>query len=396
MHRIDSPTASPDENGTGKDGFRGATGIGVSATAVTPAFMNDLQEQPASVIEDRGMALVKGDFSQLSVALGAQMELGTLGGAIEEFDPTTAQINDAFMSYSGAPNLYAVGASGGIARSTDWGKTWTVLTPAAAYAGTFNRGAAGSLFSAATIIGTGGEIQYSSGGGFTHKAAAAAFAGSWSGLAVIPGVIAVLVGGISSDAAIQTTTSITSVAMTARTVPAGVLMLGDIHYANGLLVAVGGGASGVTKILTSTDGITWTVVYTGAVTSDRGFRVDYSERFGRWYVITEQRILSSADGASWTVDFVALTSVYQCKSLLVFDYCVVAVGANCSLVTRDGVTWEHMPAADRTSVGGVATLVRAERDALSVTEAGLAINARAVFFVYRGVTGFARAPWINW
>lgn len=70
MHRIDTATSAVDLFGAGKNGFRnGNKAEGISATDLTAEFFNDVQENLARLIEAAGIALVKGDYTQLLTAL---------------------------------------------------------------------------------------------------------------------------------------------------------------------------------------------------------------------------------------------------------------------------------------------------------------------------------------
>lgn len=87
MHRIDSPTASPDENGAGQDGFTaGDPTNGVPPTDLTADWFNDAQEELCNLIEAMGIALIKGDQTQLLQALrnpmgeGANPAINAIGG----------------------------------------------------------------------------------------------------------------------------------------------------------------------------------------------------------------------------------------------------------------------------------------------------------------------------
>lgn len=73
MHRIDSPSATPDNKFT-----EGSPTGGVAATVVTAAWLNDLQENVSEVIEAAGIPLSKGNSAQLFDAIQA-LFLGSLG-----------------------------------------------------------------------------------------------------------------------------------------------------------------------------------------------------------------------------------------------------------------------------------------------------------------------------
>lgn len=77
MHRIDVPSATPDNQFT-----EGSPSGGVPATTVAADWLNDLQENVCEVIEAAGIALSKGDSLQLLQAITANFlsNLG-LGGA---------------------------------------------------------------------------------------------------------------------------------------------------------------------------------------------------------------------------------------------------------------------------------------------------------------------------
>lgn len=69
-HRIDTPNKAADLFGAGKHGFRdGDKANGISATDMDAAYFNDLQENYLGVIEGAGIALVKGDYTQLRQAI---------------------------------------------------------------------------------------------------------------------------------------------------------------------------------------------------------------------------------------------------------------------------------------------------------------------------------------
>lgn len=76
MHRIDDDTAIVVD---GKNRFtEGDPEASEKATKLRADFLNDLQENIASFIENRGVALVKNDFTQLETAIGlVASDLGT-------------------------------------------------------------------------------------------------------------------------------------------------------------------------------------------------------------------------------------------------------------------------------------------------------------------------------
>lgn len=66
MHRIDSYGATPENQFT--EGTPGP-GVPVPPTEVSADFLNDIQENLCAVVEAAGIALVKGDYTQLLAAI---------------------------------------------------------------------------------------------------------------------------------------------------------------------------------------------------------------------------------------------------------------------------------------------------------------------------------------
>lgn len=70
MHRIDTPNARPDTNGTGKAGYHLNNDlVGVDPTNLDPAALNAIQEEICSVIESQDIPLAKGTNNQLLTAI---------------------------------------------------------------------------------------------------------------------------------------------------------------------------------------------------------------------------------------------------------------------------------------------------------------------------------------
>lgn len=64
MHRIDTPSATPEERFT-----EGSPTGGVAATILTADWLNDVQESLCAVVEGAGVDLEKGNFTQLLSAI---------------------------------------------------------------------------------------------------------------------------------------------------------------------------------------------------------------------------------------------------------------------------------------------------------------------------------------
>lgn len=71
MHRIDGSGATIDNHFT-----EGNPALAIPATVVTDDIMNDIQDNICAVIEDQGIALVKGDVNQLLVAIKSIIGFG--------------------------------------------------------------------------------------------------------------------------------------------------------------------------------------------------------------------------------------------------------------------------------------------------------------------------------
>lgn len=98
MHRIDTATKAADLFGAGKDGFKnGAKVSGIPATDLTAEFFNDVQENLCGVIEASGIALTKGDASQLAKAIqSGKLFSASAGGTTDaitaSFGPAVATL----------------------------------------------------------------------------------------------------------------------------------------------------------------------------------------------------------------------------------------------------------------------------------------------------------------
>lgn len=124
MHRIDTATKAPDLFGAGKHGFKdGDKANAISATDLTAAFFNDIQENLAGVVEAAGIALVKGDYTQLRQAIqtmivGAQkavtisnatFEASVADGEVVRWDAGNSRFDEAVAD--GTANNRAVGVA---------------------------------------------------------------------------------------------------------------------------------------------------------------------------------------------------------------------------------------------------------------------------------------------
>lgn len=128
MHRIDTATRAIDLFGAGKDGLKdGNKALGISATDLTAAWFNDVQENLAQVLEDAGLALVKGDYAQLKTAIKTifQKAAAMSAAASGTVDAITANFTPAITALS--DHLLLIVRAGGANTSTT-----PTFTPASA------------------------------------------------------------------------------------------------------------------------------------------------------------------------------------------------------------------------------------------------------------------------
>ncbi len=125
-----------------------------------------------------------------------------------------------------------------------------------------------------------------------------------------------------------------------------------LTYGNGLFVAIGGDGGSSDRVITSPDGITWTV--RTAATVDAWSSVTYGN--GLFVAVSRtgvNRVMTSPDGITWTSRTAAEAINWQ--SVTYGNGLFVAVssdGINRVMTSPDGITWTALPAAlnDWTSV----------------------------------------------
>lgn len=213
--------------------------------------------------------------------------------------------------------------------------SWKQVTNAGAYSGTFNAVAIRPNVNdfngpdLIVVVGDTGEIQTSQDAEtWTHRAAAAAYAGSFKGIAD-NGTTFVAVG---QTGGIQTSTTGVS-AWTARTAAAAYAnTFNSIAYGAGVFVAVG--ASG--EIQTSPDGTTWTHRTPGSSYSGTFTTVRFAN--GLFVALGGgPEIQTSPDGTTWTR---RANSIGVSTGLVYGNGIWVATLNNNYVVTSpDGITW---------------------------------------------------------
>jgi hypothetical protein len=183
MYRIDDPTGSANENGTGKAGYtEGSPGVTLPSR-VRAAHLNAFQEELCRTIESAGVTLAKASNDQLGLALEqmatfAQARIAIANVARKQATTDTIQA----FARDVVSNMIAVGNVGGI-----WmpgaNETWTKQTQAASFTGSF-LGAASANPGSWLAVGSSGEIQHSTNRTtWTHQNAASSYTGSFNAAA---------------------------------------------------------------------------------------------------------------------------------------------------------------------------------------------------------------------
>lgn len=291
MHRIDHPTKSTDENGTGKDGFtEGDPGL-VAATVVTDDWLNGVQEELAGTIESAGVVLAKGSQGQLADALSrffqmmavSNWESLSVGGASQDVE--------AFAYDPSAGRLVAVLDNEETRYSDDLGHSWTDsgLTGSnrlrdVAYSADLGQWVA---------VGDGGTL-YTSPDGVSWTSRTSGTAENLYAVVWNPALSLWLTVG-NNDAAL---TSPDGINWTDRTLGASGDDYRSVAVSDGGRFLVAGDDGSNLLVWYSDDGTNWTQV---AIQSTKSFVGGAAVWAGDRYVLaTGGDAYESADGTSWT------------------------------------------------------------------------------------------------
>lgn len=259
MNRLTHATKSANLFGAGKDGYTDGVPSVTPATVLNSAAQNPLQEELARIVESTPhMALSTSDLGQVAQIEIGRMEFSAIQRRVTFDSGHTDVLNAAAISSAGI--IIAVGASGRIVESDDFGATWTTRTADVAYAGTFNaivwsQGA--GLFIA---VGNSGEIQTSPNGTtWTHRTSGTGvnLTGVCDDASNIVGlVVAVGSSGVNLHSPSGTSWS------AGTAINSGTFNARGIACKNGIYSVVGDpGAADPTKSLyVSNTGTTWAVV----------------------------------------------------------------------------------------------------------------------------------------
>jgi hypothetical protein len=140
----------------------------------------------------------------------------------------------------------------------------------------------------------------------------------------------------------QIMTSATGGSWTLRSHPASCALWSGIAYGAGVYVAVGG--DGTDRVITSTDGISWTAVVAASQINWRA--VTYGGTPGMFVAISNaggfDQIMTSATGGSWTMRTTSAATQLNLRSITYGGGRYVAVNQGTgALTSTDGINWVY-------------------------------------------------------
>lgn len=297
MQRIDSATASADENGTGKDGFTEGTYPSTPATQLTAKFFNQVQEEICNVIEVtkatplstsktqlRDAMLTRGRFAVRSlknfanpvvdVSLNAIIWTEELQAFVGVGSGSAFRSTDGVVWYEGTgmsagtfkaiafdPGdevFVTIGNSGVLRRSVDEGSVWSAATydPNSETWNDICWAESLGLFVAVGSTGTFRVTTATDGDVWANRNQAAN--NSWTGVCWSPELS--LLVAVSSDGTNRVMTSPDGINWTSRSTPATLCSWKSVCWSPelSLFVAVSNGTTG-NHVMTSPNGTAWTI-----------------------------------------------------------------------------------------------------------------------------------------
>lgn len=355
MHRIDTPTALADANGTGKDGFAAGTLPGTPPTKASAAHFNDVQEEICSVIEDADITLVKGTQDQLLKAI-TKKRVNAIGPLacrnwVGVSVPTPEDSTFKDIVWSEEDQQFVAVASAGTNRAY-WsldGVIWHIASVSVA-ANEWNSVAySPSLGRYVAVAGTGTNRVAYSADGDTWTAASASQANTWQSVCWAAELN--LFVAVSADGTNRVMTSPDGITWTNRTAAAA-NSWNDICYSPELNLFVACALNGTDRIMTSPDGTTWTSRNVATVRPMSS--VCWSPELARFcalgYSGGASLSFTSSDGITWTAydindaDFWWIKVRYAPETQM---FCAVAyndgASTNYAVVaySKDGQVWKH-------------------------------------------------------
>jgi len=292
MHRIDTDTASPDENGVGKAGFRPGAPPGVAATRLNAAWCNAVQEELVGLAEGLGETLDADSNTQALLMVRTLVGRTALKASVARITSihdtaVNPELLNALARKASTGQVIAVGTAASIQANSGPATNFATVAAHSGYTGDFNDIAYDATLGLFIPVGDAGEIQTSSGGAFTRRANGGSdlhsIATNGLGLCVATGD-----GELIKYSTNGTTWN------TATSPFAGSPDIRSVAFGAGVFVV--GTMDG--DIASSADGITWTVRRAVAGSSGYG-RVVYDSALGFLYAY-DGDVFHSADGITWT------------------------------------------------------------------------------------------------
>lgn len=353
MQRIDSATASANENGTGKAGFAAGSFPGTAPTQLTAKWFNQIQEELANMIEVTKDTTLSTSKTQLRDALLARFR----GSAVRGLRPCRVPVVDVSLNdIIWTESLQAfVGVGANSAFHSYDGIAWTEATNMVS--GTFTSIAYAPSLDKFIAIGNAGVIRQSVDEGLDWSAVTTPpAANNWSCVCWSPELS--LFVAVSRNGANRVATSPTGSVWTARSAAAANAWT-SVCWSAELSLFVAVSEDGTDRVMTSPDGITWT----SRTTSTAGLwqSVAWSPDIGRFVAVandtTGNMVMTSTNGTTWTFNFLSTPDNWYKKVIYVPDLlCFVAVanqstndaagiGSDAPILwSTDGVTWKSASA----------------------------------------------------
>lgn len=350
MQRIDSATASANENGTGKPGFVGGTFPNTPPTQLTPKWCNQVQEEIANTIAVTKATALSTSVTQLRDGLLARFR-GSVVRGMKPFKSLSvdAAINDIIWTEQ-LQAFVGVGASKAF-HSVD-GVIWTEATNMVA--GTFTSIAFSPSLEKFIAIGNSGVIRQSVDEGTDWSAVTTPpDANNWTSVCWSPELS--LFVAVSRNGTNRVSTSPTGAVWTARSASQANSWRSVCWSAElGLFCAVA--EDGTNRVMTSPDGINWTN-RTSPASLCKWSSVCWSPTLSRFVAVSDDTTgnmtMYSADGITWSANSIGGSENWWKKVSWIPDLlCFVACANQSSndgadngsdvalMLSEDGITWK--------------------------------------------------------
>lgn len=377
MHRPDHSTADPDGISAGVPGYTegDATAIpSVPRTIVTKDQANEWTEGMCRLVEDSGLALVKGDYDQVRDAT-------RILAFIPAMAAWTAKTNDGAFAgtfntaiWTGSQFLVA-GTSGNIQSST-YGHTWSAETSAGSHTETF-RGSVvlGANVYLCTSTGSGGRIDSRPVAG-----------GSWTlvfdgapideDLYCLASNGTILLAGGEDETAGNVPIILRGPGFSPDTMNGGVTSqrIVDLIYDGTEFIALGRTAASGYEVLKFAAS-EWSVVASGSETVDK---IHYDAVHAVYMLAGVSDILTSADAETWSAEVTQLTSGSSVSIAQWETIVIVGTSGTQVQMSRDGgTTWARVDI--EASASSIAMAASDERIIGAGSSGYITASGRALF-----------------